>query len=520
MVRRLARSIIGDQRAAAPVVLPALVFLLLATLSALLAPTLWLEALKFVSRFVFGLCALLLVAQVVTTRARLVGLLWAIVLGAGTSAFIGLGQAAGWSVLDPILALFAVGPTRVGGELRVNGTFQYATITSMFFELTVPLALAVSATARARAARLLALAIAVAGTATVVLTLTRAGLLTLVVVFGLMLGLAWRRPKWRSLAGPTAVSALSLVILVGLLAIRTTAFQTRLTTENDLNWYGATYTAPATLTLTVGDPVTVTVEARNTGQATWTASGERSFALGYRWLSGDGESALSLPHGEVGLTRDVTPGETIRLAARVAVTPPPGNYRLAWSMLQRNVLWFYHRDVPEAETLVEIRSGSRESDATTPPAQTAPRDDRPAVPLTVGRTQLWPVALRLVAERPLLGVGPDNFRLLYGPYLGLTNWDTSIHANNLYLELLADLGLAGAAAFGWLLIAASLQLARVLRNCPAGSVPIWAVGVGGSLLAFLVHGLVDYFLEFTPLYLLFWMTLGLIVALQRVVGSE
>ena len=46
----------------------------------------------------------------------------------------------------------------------------------------------------------------------------------------------------------------------------------------------------------------------------------------------------------------------------------------------------------------------------------------------------------------LLGIGPDNFRLTYGRYLGLAAWDSRVHANNTYLEVLVGMGAIGAAA--------------------------------------------------------------------------
>ena len=54
----------------------------------------------------------------------------------------------------------------------------------------------------------------------------------------------------------------------------------------------------------------------------------------------------------------------------------------------------------------------------------------------------------MAREHPILGVGPDNFRLLYGRQFGLSNTDTNVHSNSLYLELLVGSGLIGLAAFG------------------------------------------------------------------------
>jgi O-antigen ligase len=125
------------------------------------------------------------------------------------------------------------------------------------------------------------------------------------------------------------------------------------------------------------------------------------------------------------------------------------------------------------------------------------------------RPRLWRAALVLWRERPLLGVGPDNFRRRYEDVIGpAPNGqpynDTRIHANNLYLETLADLGLAGIAALAWL----AIGLLHALRDSAAAG-HFASLGSGAAAAAFFVHGGIDYFLEFTPLFGLFWLLLGL-----------
>ncbi len=509
--RRGPRRLLAGLRPYRPVWMPAVLFLLWALFSALMAPEFRLAALKFTARLGTGFYALGLTLYVARTPWRLGALLWAIVIGAGVSALIGLGEWLRWPGLAPLLALFKDAPSRVGGELRVSASFQYATIASMFFETAVPLALALAATARARGARLAALVIALLCGGVVVLTLTRAGMITLALVLGAMLGLARMRPHYRALTRPVASALLGLIVVIALMTLGTAAFRARLTTENDTGWYGAAYRVPASLTARAGETVTVPVEVQNTGQIAWTVAGDNPFALGYRWLSGDGRQVLALPHVEFPLPQTVQPGDAIRLEVPVRVALPPGEYRLAWGMLQHRILWFRDRGVPEAETLVRVQPGAI---SVTPPPALA-REERPEYPPTISRRTLWRVALQMLRERPLLGMGPDNFRHLYGRYLGLSEWDDRVHANNLYLELLADLGVPGALLFGWLMAAVGIPLMRAVYR-PEGGIPaLWTAGLAGGLMAFLVHGLLDYFLEFVSLYLLFWMLLGLIVACTR-----
>jgi O-antigen ligase len=92
---------------------------------------------------------------------------------------------------------------------------------------------------------------------------------------------------------------------------------------------------------------------------------------------------------------------------------------------------------------------------------------------------------------------------------GLPYADTRIHANSLYLETLADLGIAGILSLA--LIAWS-WLRVVRRHYAAGRLA--GLGSGVAVGAFFVHGAFDYFFEFTPLFGLFWVLLGLTAACE------
>jgi O-antigen ligase len=159
-----------------------------------------------------------------------------------------------------------------------------------------------------------------------------------------------------------------------------------------------------------------------------------------------------------------------------------------------------------------VAPGAAAADAA--PVAQEPREDTLPGLAPVSRTELWRAALQMFAQRPLLGIGPDNFRHLYGAYLGRPAWDERVHANNLYLELLADLGVLGTAALGLVIAPAIGRLVRGVRS-PSGLLQgFWLAGFGASLLAFFVHSTLDYFLAFTPVYLLFWLIVGLSTAVD------
>jgi hypothetical protein len=477
---------------------PTLAFVGVCVASAAFAPAEYAgEAVRFVVRLLAAAFVMLIAFRLPQEQRR--GLLWAVAIGAGLSSLLGIAEAVRWSPAQPLLGLFKVAPTRVGGELRVSASFQYATIASMYFEMVAPLGIVLAATSTRRWQQFLGGAIAALCTANVVLSLTRTGILTLIAVFGVLLVAAIVRRQWRRVLLPGLAGAGVLLGGAGLLVFGNPVFDMRLVSESDADWYGAAYQAPGSLDLRSNQPTTVDLDVRNEGRITWTSGGNHPFALGYRWLTADGNGVLDVPPAEVELSHDVQPGETIHLEAAVHVPDlPAGTYRLDWGMLQRDVLQFYERGWADAETRVTVDGPSISS---TMPSVT-PRDDEEA-PWVVGRLDLWGAAGQLIAAHPVLGVGPDNFRHFYGAELGLEAWDERVQANNLYLEILADLGVVGLAAFAWVLARPILDLAKQAMTNTL------ALGVALAIGAFLIHGLLDAFLAFNPTALLFWLLLGL-----------
>ncbi len=129
--------------------------------------------------------------------------------------------------------------------------------------------------------------------------------------------------------------------------------------------------------------------------------------------------------------------------AQVRAPRQPGQYRLEWDLVQEGRLWF---STEPGATRTMSRATVTGDPYDGPIVTLAP--PRPTV--RPGRLQLWRAAWRMFAAHPIAGVGPDNFRLVYGGYLGLANTDQRTHSNNMYIEMLAGGGLLVAGAFGWL----------------------------------------------------------------------
>jgi O-antigen ligase len=115
-------------------------------------------------------------------------------------------------------------------------------------------------------------------------------------------------------------------------------------------------------------------------------------------------------------------------------------------------------------------------------------------------------------ERPWFGSGPDSFRLLKWKYMDIPAGDDTILANSLYLEFLAGSGIIGLLSLLWLLFEMGRTLWTKVRQTISPADRVIAFYGVTYFLAFLLHGSVDYFLKFTPTFLLFWISLGVACA--------
>jgi O-antigen ligase len=343
-----------------------------------------------------------------------------------------------------------------------------------------------------------------AALAALVLTLSRGGLIALFIILcaGAVYGL---RTKVRSLWLSAGISVVLLLAFAALTIVWNPTVGLRLSTETEQTWYRAQYTAPDQLEAKPGEVMLVPVRVINTSVRRWDSGGDQPFMLGYHLLDSAG-ATVTYDGARTRLPHDLAPGEELVLDAEVHAPESAETYTIQWDMVQEAVSWFSWKGTPIAETALVVLGEPVQ--AATIPELPAPTDLTITRP-TAERRELWLAALKMAADRPILGVGPDNFRWRYGDYTGLDAWNTNIHANNLYLEWLADTGIPGLLLF---LVASWNILRAASRGLHVSANPVQAayrLGLLGSLMAWYLHGMVDYFYEFTPTFVVFWMIVGL-----------
>jgi O-antigen ligase len=207
----------------------------------------------------------------------------------------------------------------------------------------------------------------------------------------------------------------------------------------------------------------------------------------------------------------------VDVQAQLIAPQTPGSYLVEWDEVQESVTWFSWNGTPAARTYLNVVSPLAGTVEQTMARTPQPVDIAPPPP---GRLTLWRIALRMARNRPLLGIGPDNFRWRYGDYAGVLHWDTGIHANSVYLEWLADTGVLGLGAFLWLawrlLRESANGLQRWHSSARSSSWWMWRLALLASVVVWFLHGTLDYFYEPLPTNLAFWLIAALALGAARV----
>ena len=415
--------------------------------------------------------------------------------GAAASALLGIAEfAVGWDGLRWLFGQFREAPISLGGfATRATGTLLHPNVAAWYWGSVGVAALAGAVLLRGRRRLALLIIGAVLMLATV-LTLSRGGLIgvslgSLVAAF-----LLW---QFGSLRASTAIAAVVLplsVIAIGA-SLASPLVSTRLISETDIEWYEFRIDAPSRIASEDGtDRVQITVT--NLGPIGWPDEGNGEVVVSYHLKGLDGRN-LDYVGAITPLPRDVGPGESVEVNAAIEVESTAAEAVIEWDLLQIGGSWFSQRLPANLSTSrIHIANPRQQTDRGSVDLPPSRDDVELRVSQAFGRRLLWPIAFEMIAARPLIGIGLDNYRHGYGEWRGLSRWDDTVNTNNLYLELFVGMGVFAVVMFG-LALAAAARLAHRARAVLAGPALPWLV----ALVAFGAHGMLDAFLLYsTALY--------------------
>jgi hypothetical protein len=479
------------------VTLSATAWLGVLTLSAVLAPNDQMDALRALLRPVSGV--LLAFAVYAATRRRRQWLVACAALSGGglLVAVTGLLQWADASPITAALASLHDSQPLVADVPRLTSALSHPNVAAIVLELTLPplVALALYAPARWRMS-LLVLVLLQLGALT--LTFSRAGITAEATGLAAMALVAlWRgaRNTFVAVTSLAVAAPLSLVLGAGALP----QVERRLLAEVEQASYRATYTAPPVVAAAPAQVLEVPVRVTNAGDSEWTALDSSRVALGYHLLRPDG-TPIEFDSPATLLPADVPPNASLDIVAHLRAPAAVGLYVVEWDALREGVAWFSWRGSPPALMDLLVEPAAPTVVASSNAAEVAM--PRPA------RVQYWMAALAMLRDSPLLGQGPDNFRLRFTDYAGIDESHIGTHAHSLYLETLADTGFLGFATLLGLLVAVFRSGTRALVG---GEDWLLRAALLASLATWLLHGLLDDFERFLPAHLAYWIVVGLLL---------
>lgn len=117
------------------------------------------------------------------------------------------------------------------------------------------------------------------------------------------------------------------------------------------------------------------------------------------------------------------------------------------------------------------------------------------------RLSYWKETWLLIKTSWVTGVGPGNFNLLYSRY-----------AHNSYLQMWAEIGVGGIAAFMWMVFIFFKEGMKKTNYSEECSLYRGIITAGA---AFLIHNVVDFTLFLPEISYLWWITLGVAASAKR-----
>lgn len=502
---------------ATPLTVPLLLLVAALAVSAIFAPSHQTDAIKVVVRWLCGIAVALMLLDAVRSGLTVWRLLELSVTACVVVAVVAWLEVLASDRVAPYLALFhEPGLFRAGGEIRASGTLAYSTIAALYLEINFIFVVGLLARAwqsRTRWKIALLVGALVIISQALVFTLTRSAFAA--IALGLGLTVVVRLPRHRldhfAVAALGSTAALVALLLVSILTQPAT--QLRFASETVQSWYRGDIAPSPLSTLRAGEQITVPLQLTNTGQRTWNAIGPNPVFVFYHWYSPDGQVILIAEGLRTVLPRDVAPNETVSLNASLLAPPEPGEYVLRWDLVREELFWFSSQQPTAPAVRVQVEPNPAPQVAQ--PPITATQVTPPAYG-EQDRPTLWGSALEIFRQHPLLGVGAGNFRFVHSEDGRTAN--INVHANNTYLEMLAGTGLIGTFFFLVFLVVLVRLGWRALTRPSADS--ILRATLVAALAAFLIHGVTDYFLEFTPAYILFWLMVGLVAGLDLAAPSR
>ncbi|WMJ81192.1 O-antigen ligase family protein [Clostridium sp. MB40-C1] len=131
-----------------------------------------------------------------------------------------------------------------------------------------------------------------------------------------------------------------------------------------------------------------------------------------------------------------------------------------------------------------------------------------------GRIKLWKIAVKMIKEHPITGVGNGNYYCLLGEYVKkYPELDYNHHVNfpvhNSYLKILSELGIAGIISFIGLLIAVFIKIRSFTNKVNDKFYKAFYTGFTVSVIVFFMMNINDNLFFVPKISMYFWILVAI-----------
>jgi len=136
------------------------------------------------------------------------------------------------------------------------------------------------------------------------------------------------------------------------------------------------------------------------------------------------------------------------------------------------------------------------------------------------RLGLWQDSLRMIEDKPVFGHGLNSYMKIFQAYRRET-YEFPTYAHNCYVQMAAEIGLAGLACFLGIMVTLFKQIFSnfVSTISKKEDLSFLLLGYLSGILAFLIHSFVDTNFYSLQLVALFWFTVGMAVVIDKILNN-
>ena len=135
---------------------------------------------------------------------------------------------------------------------------------------------------------------------------------------------------------------------------------------------------------------------------------------------------------------------------------------------------------------------------------------------------MWKVAWQMVMLKPIIGLGLHTFShnyMIYCPAGYPFYKEVAPYAHNIYMQMLAETGFLGLSAFLAMIFTLANHSLKAYHMIKDKFLKACLLGLWGCMIAYLTHGLLESSLYTSQGAVLFWLLLGLMMGLNRLISN-